>query len=341
MAIQNLTDKKNKDLTPEQRRNKRRAKELDIRDVNYDGIPDRDQVDMGALQNDLQWVAGIVSAVPELQEIFLKNVDAGSFDAEAGTQGVQNFQNDIMDSQWWKTNNQFARAAFAKKQTDPEAYRVDVENARERVRREARAMGVPIEEAELARLAEQVIVDGWDQGDREFKLRDALSQYLDRAGQQGRLRGNMGLYASRFRNTASANGLRFDDGYYQSLAKSVTSGLLSEEDAEMEIREQAATFWPSYSDKIRAGYNVRDLASGYIYTMAQELEIDPQSISLDDQYIRGALTGVDEQGNPRPKGLWEFQQDLRKDPRWINTNKAQNQISSIASDVMQMFGLVG
>ena len=341
MAIEDLRDKKTKELTLEQRRNKRRAKELGIRDINYDGIQDRDQVDMSALSADLEWVGGIITAVPELQEIFLKNVDAGSFDAEAGSQGIQNFQNDIMDSEWWKTNNQYARAAFARKQTDPESYATEVENARERVSREARAMGVPIEEAELARLAEQVVVDGWDQPAREFKLRDALSGYIDRAMQQGKLRGDMGAYASTFRNTAAANGLKFDDGYYQALAKSVTSGLLTEDDAVMEIREQAASFWPSYSDKIRAGYNVRDLASGYIYTMAQELEIDPQSISLDDQYLRSALTGVDEKGNPRPKSLWEFQRELRNDPRWINTTKAQNQVSSIASGVMEMFGLVG
>jgi HSP20 family molecular chaperone IbpA len=341
MAIKNLTDTPNKDLTPEQRRNKRRAKELNIRDVNYDSIPDRDQVDMGALESDLQWVAGIISAVSELQDIFLKNVDAGSFDAESGSQGIKNFQNDIMDSDWWKTNNTFARAAFAKKQTDPESYKVDIENADERVRREARAMGVQLDDAEITTLANQVVVDGWDRADREFKLRDALNQYIDRSMQQGRPRGELGLYASQFRNTASANGLRFDDNYYQALAKSVTSGLLSEEDAELEIRDQAASLWPTYSEKIRAGYNVRDLASGYIYTMANELEIDPQSISLDDQYIRGALTGIDDQGNPRAKSLWEFQRELRNDPRWMNTNKAQNEVTSIASEVMQMFGLRG
>lgn len=339
MAIENLTNKKNKELTPEQRRNKRRAKELNIRDVNYDAIPDRDQVDLGALSDDLQWVAGIVTSVDELQELFLKHVDLGSFDT--GSEGLQNFQNDIIASNWWRENNQFARAAFAKKQTDPAGYATEIENATNLVKQQARTLGVPIEPAELARIAEQVVTDGWDQPDRAFKLQEALQGFAERAQKQGTARGDLGLYATRFRNTASANGLRFDQGYYDSLARSVSSGLLSEEDAEMEIREQAATFWPSYSDKIRAGYNVRDLASGYIYTMAQELEIDPQSISLDDQYIRGALTGVDEQGNPRPKGLWEFQQDLRKDPRWINTNKAQNQISSIASDVMQMFGLVG
>jgi hypothetical protein len=109
----------------------------------------------------------------------------------------------------------------------------------------------------------------------------------------------------------------------------------------MDIREQAAGMWPPYGEKIRAGYNVRDLASGYIYSMASELEIDPQAISLDDSYIRKALTNIDEQGNAKPQSLWQFQRDLRNDPRWMDTNKAQNQIGETASKVMQMFGLVG
>jgi hypothetical protein len=146
---------------------------------------------------------------------------------------------------------------------------------------------------------------------------------------------------SQLRNTASANGLQFDDNYYQSAAKAVASGLSTLEDAEMDIRQQAAGLWPTYSEKIMAGYNVRDLASGYIYTMANELELDPQSISINDSYIRQALTGMDEQGNPKAETLWQFQQRLRNDPRWMNTNKAQNQVSSMTARVMEMFGLVG
>jgi hypothetical protein len=135
--------------------------------------------------------------------------------------------------------------------------------------------------------------------------------------------------------------LKFSDNYYTDLDKSAVMGLSNIEDSEAEIREQAASFWPSYSDKIRAGYNVRDLASSYLYTMGTELEIDPQGIDLNDQYIRKALTSADDKGNFKPQSLWEFQQSLREDPRWMNTNKAQNQVASTASRVMEMFGLVG
>ena len=339
--IKDLTGRPNSKLTPAQRRNKKQAEAGQYTDINYDGVPDRDQLDMGALNADLQWVANIVDADPALRAIFEDHVRKGSFDPEAGRQGIANFQNDIIASTWWQENNEFARSAFAQKMTDPAAYATRLEDAQNLVRQEAMSLGVQVPPEEIAKIAESVVADGWDQPDRAYKLQERLSQFIDSTMAGGAPTGDLRSYASQLRNTATANGLQFDDNYYNSYAKSVASGLMSIDDAEAEIRQQAAGLWPSYSEKILAGYNDRDLASGYIYTMANELEIDPQSISLDDGYIRSALTGIDEKGNPRPKSLWEFQRELRNDPRWPNTNKAQNQISSMTSRVMEMFGLVG
>lgn len=340
--IKDLTGRPAKKLTPAQRRNKKQAQVGNYTDINYDGVPDRDQIDFGALSDDLQWVSNIVEADPTLKGIFEYHVKIGSFDPEAGQQGINNFQNDIMDSSWWKENNQYAREAFALKTTDPAAYAVSLEDAKESVRSQARSMGVPVDDAQVSILAESYIADGWSEASRAYKLQDALGQYIDKAtGPTVKPQGDLRTYATQLRNTATANGLQFSDQYFQDQAKSVVLGLTSIDDADADIREQAAGFWPPYGDKIRAGYNVRDLASGYIYAMATELEIDPQSISLDDSYIRSALTNVDEQGNSKPESLWQFQQKLRKDPRWIETSKAQNQVANTASKVMEMFGLVG
>jgi hypothetical protein len=69
--------------------------------------------------------------------------------------------------------------------------------------------------------------------------------------------------------------------------------------------------------------------------------MDVNSISLDDPYIRQALTGVNDKGEPAATSLWEFQKKLRSDPRWMNTAKAQNEITGVTGKVMQMFGLTG
>jgi hypothetical protein len=50
---------------------------------------------------------------------------------------------------------------------------------------------------------------------------------------------------------------------------------------------------------------------------------------------------MNDQGDFAPMGLWDFQKKLRQDPRWENTSKAQNEITSTTGRIMQMFGLMG
>ena len=57
--------------------------------------------------------------------------------------------------------------------------------------------------------------------------------------------------------------------------------------------------------------------------------------------MRQALTAVDEQGNPQPVGLWDFEQQLKNDPRWLKTKQATNDIASVGMDVLRSFGMVG
>lgn len=341
-GIKNLTGVPNKKLTSVQRENKKTAQASGITDVNYDGVADQDQLDLSSMSPDLQWIVKLVESNDALKQVFQESSDAGFFEPEAGQKGIANFQNAIMGSEWWQSNNQYARAAFKLQKTDPAAYASAIEDSVKAVKTQIEGMGIAVDPATITMLAEKRITDGWNNPDREYKLLEAIN-----ASSGGSVTptekpsGDLRTYAMQLRNTASANGLTFTDNYYNDIAKSAVMGLTDIADAEADIREQAASFWPSYSDKIRAGYNVRDLASSYLYTMGTELEIDPQSIDLNDQYIRGALTGVDDKGNFKPKSLWEFQQSLREDPRWMNTTKAQNQVASTASRVMEMFGLVG
>lgn len=250
------------------------------------------------------------------------------------------FNSQLMGTEWWNNNNEYARDAFARRAIGGADWDVTVQEARNLVQQRASAVGVTLDEQQLAAIADKTIVSGWDRAGRQSFLDQELAGLIS-ADQQGLLKGAAGTLQDKLQRIAAANGLQFSQGYFESAARSVAEGLTTEEDWIRQTRDQAASLWPIYSEKIRAGMDAYDLASGYIYTMADELEIDPYSISLNDSYIRSALTGVDDQGNPRPKSLWEFQQELRNDPRWMNTNKAQNQVSSITSRVMEMFGLVG
>ena len=156
------------------------------------------------------------------------------------------------------------------------------------------------------------------------------------------LSGNAGDLQQRLMDIAEANGLTISRDYAAQAAKSVAMGLSTDEDWMRQTREQAASLWgPAWQDKIMSGVDAKQLASGYINLMAQEFEMNPESINLNDPYLRKAMTQVDEQGNPRTMSLFDFQQQLRNDPRWMQTKNAEDKVANIGNDILKMFGFAG
>lgn len=331
-----FTGVKNKDLTPKQRRARKAAKAGDYTDKNLDGIPDADQLDWAVLAEDWRWIENLMLEVDEIRQIVESAVK--NYDLQTET-GVNNFINDVIGSTWWQENDTFARQAFAERSTDPDTYKGRVEDAANAVRQEALQIGAPIDEATIAVLAERFVTEGWNQPDRAYRLRNELIKKVG-PNQQGQMFGQAGNLIDNLRQAATRNGLTFSPDYYNSALTSVNSGLTDEAYWLRQIREEAASYWPSYGEQIRAGLDVMQLASGYMNVMARTLEIDPNSISLNDPFIRKATTGIDEAGNPRPMSLWEFEQDLRNDPRWMNTNQATKSMSDIGTSILQRFGIL-
>jgi len=331
---EDFTGVKKKDLTKKQRQARRAAKAGDYTDRNLDGIPDQDQLDWDQVAAEWQWIRNLIDEIPKIKEIFEYHVAQGSFESQTG---INNFVNDIIDSDWWKENGPSAREAFAIRTSDPAAYAEMLDDARVAVQARARELNAQLDSATLENMANVYITDNWAQ--RGYLLDRALA---DKIGVSTGPAGEFvpGDFAEQLRRIAINNGLNFDNEYYLSAVRSVARGLRSEDQWIQDIREQAASYWPAYADQIRAGTDARSLASGYINIMSRTLEIDPFSISLDDPFIRKATTMLDDAGNPRPMSLYEFQQDLRNDPRWMNTDQAVKAQVDIGAGILRRFGML-
>jgi hypothetical protein len=251
------------------------------------------------------------------------------------------FQSQLQQTQWFQTNNEYARDYLTRKAIGGADWEATLQDARNFVQRRAVDVGAQLSAAELESIADQFLMGGWGQTGRQMLLDQALATQIEGVGGQGMLRGGAGTLQERLYQTAVANGLNLSGAYYEGAARSVVAGLTTEEDQLRDIRQQAASLWPTWSEKIMAGMDARDLASGYINVMAETFEIMPDQIRLDDPYLREAMTGVDDKGNPKVMGLWDFQKKLRNDPRWMGTKQAQDEITGIANDVLKMFGFVG
>jgi hypothetical protein len=146
---------------------------------------------------------------------------------------------------------------------------------------------------------------------------------------------------NNLRQYASDLGVQYDETWYN---KAVTRVLKYKDDIETynnQIREIAKSQYPTLAEQIDSGFTVRQLASPYTQSMSRLLEIDPGTISLNDRTIRQALTGLNPEGKPMTTPLWQFEQQLRQDPRWNYTNNAQEELMGTARQVLKNFGLVG
>ena len=293
---------------------------------------EKDKLDRAELEASYKSAVGIIYAVPELQQLFEDALNS-EWTAASVKAAVQS-------SDWYRANNEYFRTAWAKASIGGADWTATQETARLAVQAAATAKGRTLTAAELEANTQRYIYEGWGEVGRQQLLNDALAVGLT-TGTDGFMAGAAGDLQQTLKDVANRNGLPLSQGYYESAAKSVASGLTTENDWIRDLRAQAASLWPSYADKINAGVDVGDLASGYVNTMANTLEINASEISLNDPSIREALSSFDDKGNPLPMGLWDFQNKLRNDPRWMNTKQATDSISETANTVLEMFGLRG
>jgi len=83
------------------------------------------------------------------------------------------------------------------------------------------------------------------------------------------------------------------------------------------------------------GIDLDTIYSPYKETMASILEINPNSINVNDPMLRKAICPDKEMS------IYEFQRTLKQDPRWQYTNNAREDVSSSVQRVLKDFGFMG
>jgi hypothetical protein len=140
--------------------------------------------------------------------------------------------------------------------------------------------------------------------------------------------------------TAASYGVSYDPSWYNQSAKDILTGKIDNDTLAQQLKELAKSRYPSLAKQIDAGYTVKQVASPYLQSMANILEINPNDITMEDPTIKQAFTSLNADGQPSTKALWQFEQDLKQDPRWRFTKNAQTDLMGTARKVLQDFGLV-
>lgn len=182
----------------------------------------------------------------------------------------------------------------------------------------------------------------------EDQIKTKLLAGAEETVQVGIPEGPIGKNFVQIKNFASRNGIMMSDDAASDYATKIVTGKLDEDTIFNTIRESAASAFPRFADKIKAGIDLKTLADPFIQSMSSILEIPYTSIDLFDPTIRNALSGGYSKVTATPgmggvsRGeytLYDFEKDLRQDARWQYTKNAKKVVTDSALKVLQDFGV--
>jgi hypothetical protein len=196
------------------------------------------------------------------------------------------------------------------------------------------AAGAELTQDEINVLAQEA----YDRGlDRE---RNSFNAFLDQKfkfSAEG-AKGKAGEQLAELQKVAAANGLDLQKAFGTQLPTwfaSINKGE-SIDTYKKIIRSVAKIGMPqNIATLLDNGVDLDAVYSPYKNVMASVLEINPESITLNDPVLRSAITGEKE------LPIYEFQRQLRKDSRWQYTNQAKEEVSDVALKVLRDFGFQG
>lgn len=245
------------------------------------------------------------------------------------------FTAELKNTAWWKDNSATARQAQIEAKTDPATYRANLAAATIQARDAAVQAGAILTSAQLSTLATHIVNLGWN----DEQIANFLGGYIKFSGDHV-LGGQAGTAANQITQFAYDNGIKLSDGVIKNYAAYVVKGLTTVENVQAQLRQQAAGAYPGFAEQIQGGASVQDIAQPYIQTMAQELDVPPDSITLFNPKIKAALNNADDKGQPAPLSLTDFRDQIRQDPAWGKTSDAIDKTMAVGHQVLQDMGVL-
>jgi hypothetical protein len=293
------------------------------------------QIDYSVLREEFGLPYQLIVSVPELRRIADRMVNE-DWD-------VSRVKNAIEGTDWWRSNSEKQRQYLVKSIMDPATIRQDIDSQKYKIASLISDLGYPgdnlIGSDWVDQMAYNVLYNGWDEARLKYEVGVAIGASGNIRTVEGTLGGKGGEFEQNMRQLAYQNGIELDEEWYNRYYSGILKGTSTVEQAQRDIRNQAAAKYSGFAEQIQAGQNVMDIASPYMQSMGNILEINSKELNLFDPTVTSALNYRDNKGNVGSKPLWQFENDLRKDPRWLQTNNAREGLMTVAHKVAQDMGV--
>jgi hypothetical protein len=273
-------------------------------------------------------VGRIANAIPELR--------AKLQQAAAAEWPIDRFNLEVQNTTWWRTHSDTAREFIQLSITDPKTYDTRVQNAAEKIALIAYELGLqPLGGSVGRNLALQALTSGWD----DQQIRTQLAGKYQPRLVNGVHTGQYADTEAQLHALATNYGVPFTDAFLSKQVNDIQRGFNSVDGFEALARARAKSAYPQFAEQLDAGLTLRDIADPYISTMANTLELAETDIDLTEPWIKKALTQKNPDGTAGAVPLWQFERQLKDDPRWDKTKQARDDAFQTVRQLGKDFGV--
>ena len=286
---------------------------------------------------------------PSIREAFnliVKGVRDGSINTTTKV-GQDAAKTILKNADWSQKFGATAREFLLREKTDPATAQELVSKKMDELREALNEVGGKASEDEIKNMARVSLmggrlVDGKFQAQSADEVRKWVARTIDF---DGTLKGPVRKIQNNVRDLAFNYGFsdlmggRIND-WVKDNTRAVAAGDLTIEDVEDQMKNFAIGRFPALTKQLQAGISLVDLVAPYKNTLAGMLEIDEGSVSLADSLMERALGSLGGDGQQSLMPLWEFKQQIRKDPRWLSTDQAVSTYNNIGVQIARDFGFL-
>lgn len=280
------------------------------------------------------WALSILRSNPELSKLF--------DNAVKDTYSQARFVAELRNTNWYKRHGEAWRQNEVLKNADPAEFQRRLQMMRANISDVYMQMyGQAPSARNLALFASTAMAYGYS--DAEIKDLVGRAGVTERQMRKG-LGGTLGEAERQIRNALEDYGLDFGEGWISRQLNYIATGRSDTTAIVNYLKQGALAKYGQYKDQLQQGMTMRDIAEPFRQLMAKTLELSDKSISVADPTIQKALqyrapAKGGKPGAPAQMPLWQFEEQLKSDPRWMGTQNAQDSLMAAGRKVLQDWGL--
>lgn len=296
------------------------------------------KLDLNALASKYGYAAAFFNTDPSLQNL-IKTAVSKQYTADQ-------FAAQLKGTAWFKTHTDAQRSWAQIVAADPASAHAQVAQQAADILRLAAQDGANIDAMTAHQMAKDALSNGLDAA----HIKQAIDAHVTyQSG--GQFKGAAAGTQDQFTQLAAQYGVTLSPDTIGSWVQNTAQGKATADDFTNYVKGQALSKYPGLKDQFSQGLTTKDVADTYLNEYSNLLEVPKESLSMTDPLVQRALqynggtqpaagAKAATPGAPTVMPIWQFQQQVRQDPRWQQTKNAKDSYQTAALSIGRDWGLV-